>query len=482
MIKKLINQIPFKKKKLNIILYFSLIILIIYFIAFFYRRNFILNTFEVKELSKQEQSDFNKIKLEYRLKNIDKNGFLNTQNLPYKTIPAKLDINARSAILINVNTGDILYEKNTDKIIPPASMTKVFLMYTVFNKIKNGKASLDDIVPIGPESYACNMPPRSSLMFLGKGQIVTLRELMTGLAVCSGNDASHAIAYYLFGSVEEFLKEVNFHIKKLGLKNTVIVEPSGYSEKNVTTAREMADFARSYLNEFPESLELFHSIRKIAYPQIRNIPESDKNKPVQNFSKGIPESIWSTIVQENTNQLLKTLDGCDGLKTGYIDESGYNLALTCKRNGIRYLSVTMNGPGKNIFEGDKMRQQDGKILQEFAFNVFTEFSEFDQKQFVVKVLGAKENSFNLIIPCELKTAIPKSIFKNGLFDKEQISLKIEKPNVVFGKVEQGQCFGTVKLFVNNILIREEKLLSDRKINQSNVIKRCFDYLIYKSVK
>ena len=117
-------------------------------------------------------------------------------------------------------------------------------MYTVFKKIDEGKASLDDVVPIDERSWASKMPPSSSLMFLGKGQVVTLRELLLGLAVCSGNDASHAVAFYLFDDMDSFLNEVNSTIKKAGLEKTRIVEPSGYSEFNVTTAREMAAFSR----------------------------------------------------------------------------------------------------------------------------------------------------------------------------------------------------------------------------------------------
>ena len=205
-------------------------------------------------------------------------------------------------------------------------MTKIFLMYTVFQKIKDGKISLDDVVPLPEECWASRMPPRSSLMFLGKGQTVTLKELLTGIAVCSGNDASHAVAYYLFGDTGKFISEVNRQIQLLGLTKTRIEEPSGYSEQNVTTAREMAAFARVYVSKYPESLELFHSVKKFTYPSQKNLPPNQKKRQPQDFSKGILDEIWTPVTQENTNKLLKTLEGCDGLKTGYIDESGYNLS------------------------------------------------------------------------------------------------------------------------------------------------------------
>ncbi|MDY5048366.1 MAG: serine hydrolase, partial [Treponema porcinum] len=129
--------------------------------------------------------------------------------LPYPVNPAVLDVRARSAIAVNMQNGCVLYEKNADEIIPPASMTKLFVMYVVFEEIKKGTVSLKDTVPLPPECWACNMPPHSSLMFLGKNQIVTLEELLTGLAVCSGNDAAYAVADYICGEMEAFIGRMN---------------------------------------------------------------------------------------------------------------------------------------------------------------------------------------------------------------------------------------------------------------------------------
>lgn len=433
--------------------------------------------------------------------------------LPYETIPAELNINAESAILINADTGDILYEKNADEFIPPASMTKVFLMYTVFQKIHEGKASLDDVVPLPEETWASHMPPHSSLMFLGKGQIVTLRELLQGLAVCSGNDASHAIALYLFGSEEKFIETVNDEIKKCGLEKTKIVEPSGYSEENLTTAREMAAFARIYITKFPESLKDFHSLKKFVYPKPENIAKEDAGKPVQDLSKGHPDSIWSGLEQENTNKLLKTLEGCDGLKTGYIDESGYNLSLTAVRNGERYISVTMKGPGGRYADGEKLRQKDGRTLMEFAFDNFVEIKA-DEKidseyfinekmtgyenssdickkyiRFITPVIGTKNiltgsaNTAGLIVPYEINTVVPKFFNGKEVDALNDLKVEIEREIIIFGPVKTGDKFGSIKVFVKDILIEEVPLVCDRTINKkSNFIARGFDRLILKTIE
>lgn len=169
------------------------------------------------------------------------------QNLPYPVIPAELPVQAHSAIVIDASNGCVLYEKNADALIPPASMTKLVVMYVVFEELQSGRISLDDIVPLQKEAWAINAPPNSSLMFLGEGQKVSLDELLTGLAVVSGNDAAVAAAQYISGSMEKFIERMNLCVRSLGLRQTRFVESSGYSELNMTTPREFASFCKIYL-------------------------------------------------------------------------------------------------------------------------------------------------------------------------------------------------------------------------------------------
>ncbi|MBQ9909169.1 MAG: D-alanyl-D-alanine carboxypeptidase, partial [Treponema sp.] len=168
------------------------------------------------------------------------------KELPYSIGKAKLDVWAGSAILIDASNGCVLFEKNADAIIPPASIAKLFVMYIVFKDVSEGKISLDDIVTLPERSWAINMPKDASLMFLGQGQIVTLRELLKGLAVASGNDAALAVADYISGSTKAFVERMNEECAALGLTHTHFVEPSGYDEHNLTTARELAAFCCEY--------------------------------------------------------------------------------------------------------------------------------------------------------------------------------------------------------------------------------------------
>ncbi len=392
--------------------------------------------------------------------------------LPYQAIKADFDLNAGSAILLDANTGYIIYEKNADQTIPPASMTKLFLIECVMEKISRGEARLDQTIPLGPEAWASNAPPRSSLMFLGKGQIVTLEELLTGLSVASGNDAAAAIASALFGTMDDFLKDANDLVKAMGLEKTVIVEPSGYSEKNLTTPREMATFCRLYIKQFPEALEKFHSIKTFTYPKEKNLPPEQRNRAPQDFSRGIPDEIWTAFEFENTNKLVDVLPGCDGIKTGYIDESGYNLALTTKRGNERFISVTMRGSGKNRAEGDANRFIDGTKLQEWAHKNFSHYeaSAFSGTEFTLPLYGSQKMFARLMAKENRGLCVPK---------KAKISVVTNTPKYLFGKIEFGKQYGSLDIYDGEKLLQKIPLVAAEDSAAANQFVQRSDEIILR---
>lgn len=433
--------------------------------------------FRPRELSSEEKNIYRNEINEYLDKEYEiRNGIL--KPLPYRTKPFSLDVRAESAICIDVLNGNIVYEKNADEVIPPASMTKLFLMYVVFEEIEKGNASLDDIVPLVPESWASNMPPHSSLMFLGKNQTVTLDELLTGLAVCSGNDASYAVAYYLSGGMEKFIEKMNRVASGLNLVNTHFVESSGYSEKNTTTAREMASFCREYLRRFPHSVK-YHSALSFSYPKEKNLAPEDKGKPrFQDFSEGIPDNITMQITQNNTNPLLSVLKGCDGLKTGYIDESGYNLALTCRRDGIRFLSVTMKGKGSTTSEGQQGRVRDGTEIMEWAFRTFREYKNpLVLRSYVIPVFNAEYPRINLVpayVPeCLL---VPSSLAENPGRAEEEVSVDVEFPDFIKGNVVRGEVYGKIKYSLGGTLLETVPLVAERDLEKSCWLFSAADFI------
>ena len=410
-----------------------------------------------QELSPEETSIFQQVKDSLYPQSI-------VGPLPYPVTPAEFAVHSGSAILIDAATGSILYEKNADAVIPPASMTKLVVMYVVFQEIATGRISLDDIVPLPPESWAVNAPPQSSLMFLAEGQTVTLRELLLGLAVASGNDAAVAVAHYVSGSVDKFIERMNREMELLGLEKTRFVEPSGYSELNLTTPREFAAFARTYLSRYPESLEAFHSQATISYPQEHNLAEWHKGKE-------------QTIFQRNTNKLLEVLPGCDGLKTGFIYESGYNLSLTAQRGETRFISVTMMGPGTGSVEGNRYRVADGTTLMEWAFSCFATHFKAEIKPLAIPVLGGSKSSVTvaplhtnpLTVPALLKDESPTTA-------AHSITAQINIPSYIQAPLQAGDVVGKITYSLGDIVLEEVPLLAVTSIDEGNVFKQLLDKL------
>jgi D-alanyl-D-alanine carboxypeptidase (penicillin-binding protein 5/6) len=276
------------------------------------------------------------------------------ERVPFPGLEAPV-LGSRAVVLMDAATGTLLYTKNAGEPIPPASLTKLMTMHLALEAVRAGRASLDEIVPLPRESWAINQPPRSSLMFLAAGQRVSLRELLLGLAIPSGNDAAVAVALRFAPSVEDFAELMNREARRFGLTDTRFVEPSGISEYNSTTALDFTRFCRIYLDLHPEAVREFHSVPEFAYPKAENVPETYREQP-------------GTILQYNHNRLLRDVEGVDGLKTGYIDESGYNIALTAERRGTRFIAVILGAPAG--YGGERVRDEDGRKLLAWGFERF----------------------------------------------------------------------------------------------------------------
>lgn len=422
-------------------------------------------------MSPKNPADLNELQSELFKSTMEKN-FPDpiVKPLPYHTIPANLDINAESAIIIDQETGNVLFEKNADMEIPPASMTKLVEMYVVYEAVRNGEVSLDDVVPLPPQSWAKNLPSDASIMFLGEGQRVTLRELLLGLAIASGNDASIAVANYVCKDMDSFVERMNRVIRNLGLKKTHFVESSGYSEENITTAREFASFCRIYIRDFPEAIDDYHSQKVLMYPL-------EKNLPLDQREKGDSDA----VIQYNTNKLLGILDGCDGLKTGFIYESGYNLALTAQRGKRRFLSITMKGPGKGSVQGNKYRVLDGTTLMEFAFGKFAPYiPEGTEHSFVVGLSGSYEKSIRLIPAVDERFSVPYITGSSPEDAASKIHVTANIPSYLFGQIECGQELGTLTYSLEGKTLRTIPLVADRKSQRQNVLGRIWGKLVYRT--
>ena len=391
-------------------------------------------------------------------------------------IPQPAAISARSAVVMDAVSGALLFEKNPDQSISPASLTKLVAMYTVMLAVERGKISLSDTITPPAESWAVNIPPGSSLMFLGKNQRVTVEELMRGMAVVSGNDAAVALAIHTAGSVETFVRQMNEAVAALGLQNTHFEDANGLSEYNRTTARDFARFCAVYVRKYPHHLAQFHSLQELSYPQQHNMLK--------------PQAI---IRQPATNTLLSKLDGCDGIKTGFIYESGFNIALTAQRNGIRFIAVILGGAGKSMAEGKALREENGTILMEWAFSHFsTRYAQdFPLDMPVVPVVGAKEPASRTALLPQLADpsgnggafTVPHSEPGETVPNTAEIHSRIFAAGVIAAPITAGQKIGKVRFFTEyegkTLLLAEFPLIANKTLEKGSVLRWKYDNLALK---
>ncbi|HOV86480.1 MAG TPA: serine hydrolase [Syntrophobacteraceae bacterium] len=226
-------------------------------------------------------------------------------------------INCRGAILVDAANGRVLYEQNADALIPPASITKVLTLYIVFEAIRQGRLDSSDLVYISQR--AAGAPP--TRMGLKAGRTVVLDELIKGMAVVSGNDACIAVAEHMSGSVEAFVAKMNAKARELGMTSSHFKNPNGLpAQGQVTTARDISKLSLAYLRRFPNSLNI-HSMQSYTY---------------------------NSSTRRNANRLLGTCYGVDGIKTGFVCASGYNLSATAKRGDVRLIAVVLGAPSPGI--------------------------------------------------------------------------------------------------------------------------------------
>ena len=273
-------------------------------------------------------------------------------------LPEVPELYSPSAILFDGETGLILFEQQADLPIPPASLTKIMTIHLVLTWAQDNNVSWDQRITYSPAAYAENAPPRSSLMFLGPGHITTLHDLLLGLSISSGNDASVAAAELVSGNVSAFVGEMNRQARLLGLSNTYFEEPSGYSPFNQTTVRDFARFLAHYLSQWSHVLPQIHGPTEFTYPRRENLEPGVTSR-------------FLGITQPNRNGLITSYEGADGLKTGYIDQAGYNLAFTAERNGFRLVGVVLGAQAPNVSLGSARREADAASLLDYGFHTFT---------------------------------------------------------------------------------------------------------------
>jgi D-alanyl-D-alanine carboxypeptidase (penicillin-binding protein 5/6) len=245
---------------------------------------------------------------------------------------------------------------------------------------------------------------------------------------------------------------MNMEALAMGLNKTRFVDASGYSEENMTTARELAELCRIYLEAHPESLGDFHSVREFAYPRTENVPLERRGNP-------------GTRLHTNNNTLLGRVKGVDGLKTGYIPESGYNIALTAERNGTRFIAVILGAPSE--WGGDRKRDEDGEKVLEWAFEHYKTIRPDVGALPPARIWKGKDNYADIVPEAPLDfTALAER--GSGLFWE----IELEEP--IIAPLYAGQAVGRLVLYDSLGELRRVTLVTAQNAEKGGFFKRLFD--------
>lgn len=353
-----------------------------------------------------------------------------------------LTTNAKSAILIEPTTDSILYEYNIHERRPPASMTKLMTMLLIMEAIDDGRITLNDMVTISKNAAGMG----GSQVFLQENMQISVHELLKGIAIASGNDAAVAMAEYIAGTTEEFVKKMNERANELGLKNTNFVNVHGLdAENHYSSAYDMSQIARELL-EHPKILE-YTSL----YEDYLAKPDGTKT--------------WLV----NTNKLVRFYPGVDGLKTGFTNPAGYCLTATATKNNIRFITVVM---GEDTPES---RSADTTSLLNYAFSTYR-INRIISKDDVIdsaKIKKGKVSSVNLIAMEDVNDLIKQN-------EKKDYTYQIDTDNLI-APINVGDIIGKLSIYDNsNNLIKEVELTVQEDVKKHNIISM-FCYTLRKVI-
>ena len=347
--------------------------------------------------------------------------------------------NAKSAIMIEASTGEILFQKNAYEKLPPASMTKMMSILLILEEIEKGNLKWDD--EIVASETAASMG--GSQIFLEAGEKMTVTELLKGISIASGNDATVAMAEKIAGTEEAFVKRMNERAKGLGLKNTHFVNSTGLDiDNHYSSAYDMSLIAKELVKhekilEFTGTYEEY--LRK------------DSDNP-----------FWLV----NTNRLVRFYKGVDGLKTGYTSSAGYCLTATAKRDDMRLITVVMNEPDTS------KRSSDTTKMLDYGYNVYTVENIIDNSTTIDKnkvELGKKEEVD--IISKETITILRKKS------DKDRNIVYKANIDKIVAPVKKGDKVGTIDILEDNKVISTIEATVKEDINKASIFT-----ILYRNIK
>ena len=363
---------------------------------------------------------------------------------------ANIQIKARTAILQDFLSGEILYEKDPDRSIYPASMTKIMTSIIAFDLIKSGDLSLDDKFIISEKAWRLSTAGYSS-MFIMVGDEVTVENLLRGIIVASGNDACIALAEGIAGTEEEFAILMTMKAKELGMKNTNFTNSSGINDPdNYSTVRDILIMSNYLIKEHPEYYQLF-SETEFTWDRTGGDP----------------------ITQGNRNPLLYKNLGADGIKTGYLAVEKYSLASSLEKNGRRLIAV---GSG---FETKNSRSKESTKLLTYGITNFDviEIAKANKSLDKVDVWLGKEKQVKVYVNEDIYKTIKKA-------QKRLLKVTINYIGPVEAPIKKDQIIGKLNISYNENIIGEYDLLAANEVKKVNMFSRLMksiNYLIWGDV-
>lgn len=339
--------------------------------------------------------------------------------------------NAKSAIMIEASTGEILFQKNKDEKLAPASMTKMMSMLLIMEEIENGNLKWNEMITTSEKASSMG----GSQIFLKVGEKMTAEDLLKGVAIASGNDAVVALAERVSGSEEQFVKRMNTRAQDLGLKNTNFINATGLTADNhYSSAYDMSLIAKELVKhekilEFTSTYEDY--LRK------------DTKSP-----------FWLV----NTNRLVRFKEGVDGLKTGFTDEAGYCLTATMKKDNMRLITVVMKE------ENTSKRSADTTKMLDYGFNIYMVQTILDEKTTIEKKkVELGKTLITEIVPKENITILNK---KSD--DQKNITYKTNI-NKIIAPVKKGDKVGTIDIIEDNNIISTIDATVKEDISKANIL-------------
>ena len=342
---------------------------------------------------------------------------------------------ARAWLLLDVGSGQVLTAENPDQRIEPASLTKLMTAYLAFAAVKGKTLTLDQTIPVSPKAW--KVP--GSKMFIEPQTPVTVKELLHGMIVQSGNDACVALAEAIAGSEEAFAQLMNKEAARLGLKNTHFENATGLPHpSHLTTVRDLSVLATALIRDFPE----FYSIYSVK------------------------EYTYNKIKQPNRNRLLFLDPTVDGVKTGHTDSAGYCLIASAKRNDRRLLSVVVGTTS------DSVRAQESQKLLNWGYLAYDTVKVYSANQAVnePRVWKGKENTVKAGFLNDFVLSVPKG-------DADKLKANVVSQQPLLAPIAKGQQIGTLQLSLGDKPIGEYPLVAIDEVPQAGWFGRMYDGVV-----